>query len=68
MEERAYKRHEDASEIGEINRLSAEETKNYSQHYQKNLVLFILVVFARVNGRLLRNALISAAKNMVQLL
>ncbi len=44
MEERAYKRREDAPEIGEINRLSAEETKNYSQHYQKNLVLFILVV------------------------
>lgn len=44
MEERAYKRREDAPEIGEITRLSAEETKNYSQHYQKNLVLFILVV------------------------
>lgn len=27
MEERAYKRREDAPEIGEITRLSAEETK-----------------------------------------
>lgn len=44
MEERAYKRREDAPEIGEITRLSAEETKNYSQHYQTNIVLFILVV------------------------
>ena len=63
MEERAYKRREDAPEIGEITRLSAEETKNYSQHYQTNIVLFILVVFARVNGRLLRNALISCEKH-----
>ena len=66
MEERAYKRREDTPEIGEITRLSAEETKIIQRLSDEYSSVHISGA-ARVNGRLLRNALISAAKNMVQL-
>lgn len=68
MEERAYKRREDAPEIGEITRLSAEETKKLFPALSDEYSSVHISGAARVNGRLLRNALISAAKNMVQLL
>ncbi len=68
MEERAYKRREDAPEIGQKSlAYQAEETK---KRFQSNIKEFSSVHIsgaARVNGRLLRNALISAMKNMVQL-
>lgn len=68
MEERAYKRREDAPEIGEITRLSAEETKKLFPALSEEYSSVHISGAARVNGRLLRNALISAAKNMVLLL
>ncbi|EEM53218.1 oxidoreductase [Bacillus thuringiensis serovar aizawai str. Leapi01] len=62
MEERAYKRREDAPEIGEITRLSAEETKKLFPALSDEYSSVHISGAARVNGRLLRNALISAAK------
>ncbi|BCC47280.1 FAD-binding oxidoreductase [Bacillus cereus] len=62
MEERAYKRREDAPEIGEITRLSAEETKKLFPALSEEYSCVHISGAARVNGRLLRNALISAAK------
>ncbi|BCB37704.1 D-amino acid dehydrogenase small subunit [Bacillus cereus] len=62
MEERAYKRREDAPEIGEITRLSAEETKKLFPALSEEYSSVHISGAARVNGRLLRNALISAAK------
>ena len=67
MEERAYKRREDAPEIGEITRLSAEETKKLFPALSEEYSSVHISGAARVNGRLFRNALISAAKNMAQL-
>lgn len=62
MEERAYKRREDAPEIGEITRLSAAETKKLFPALSEEYSSVHISGAARVNGRLLRNALISAAK------
>ncbi|EEM83478.1 Uncharacterized oxidoreductase yurR [Bacillus thuringiensis serovar huazhongensis BGSC 4BD1] len=62
MEVRAYKRREDAPEIGEITRLSAEETKKLFPALSDEYSSVHISGAARVNGRLLRNALISAAK------
>ncbi|MED2793398.1 FAD-dependent oxidoreductase [Bacillus wiedmannii] len=62
MEERAYKRREDAPEIGEITRLSAEETKKLFPALSEEYSSVHISGAARVNGRSLRNALISAAK------
>ncbi|BCC99654.1 D-amino acid dehydrogenase small subunit [Bacillus cereus] len=62
MEERAYKRREDTPEIGEITRLSAEETKKLFPALSDEYSSVHISGAARVNGRLLRNALISAAK------
>ncbi|PQZ57583.1 FAD-dependent oxidoreductase [Bacillus sp. MYb209] len=62
MEERAYKRREDAPEIGEITRLSAEETKKLFPALSEEYSSVHISGAARVNGRSLRNALVSAAK------
>lgn len=59
MEERAYKRREDTPEIGEITRLSAEETKKLFPALSDEYSSVHISGAARVNGRLLRNALIS---------
>lgn len=62
MIERALKRREDAPEIGEIKKLSSEETKAMfpplSEEYQSVYVSGA----ARVNGSALRNSLLRAAK------
>lgn len=44
MEERAYKRREDAQRLVKSLAYQLKKQKNYSQHYQTNIVLFILVV------------------------
>lgn len=62
MEERAYKRREDAPEIGEITRLSQEETKRIFPMLSEEYASVHISGAARVNGRALRQALLSAAK------
>ncbi|CAM4288319.1 oxidoreductase [Bacillus manliponensis] len=62
MEERAYKRREDAPEIGEITRLSQEETKRIFPMLSEEYASVHISGAARVNGRALRQALVSAAK------
>ncbi|MBK5515615.1 hypothetical protein JFT70_13420 [Bacillus sp. TH11] len=54
MEERAYKRREDAPEIGEITRLSAEETKKLFPALSEEYSSVHISGAARVNGRLLQ--------------
>ncbi|MFC4321184.1 NAD(P)/FAD-dependent oxidoreductase [Litchfieldia salsa] len=61
MEERAYKRREDAPEIGEITRLSPKETKALFPVLSEEFGSVHISGAARVNGRALRNALIHAA-------
>ncbi len=56
------KRREDAQKIGEITRLSAEETKKLFPALSEEYSSVHISGAARVNGRSLRNALISAAK------
>lgn len=62
MEERAYKRREDAPEIGEITRLSPAETKNLFPTLSEEYSSVHISGAARVNGRALRQALVNAAK------
>ncbi|WP_345774209.1 FAD-dependent oxidoreductase [Cytobacillus sp. S13-E01] len=62
MEERAYKRREDAPEIGEITRLSPAETKALFPTLAENYGSVHISGAARVNGRALRQSLVSAAK------
>lgn len=62
MEERAYKRREDAPEIGEITRLSKEETKRLFPPLSEEYSAVHISGAARVNGRALRQALINAGK------
>ncbi|WP_369899587.1 NAD(P)/FAD-dependent oxidoreductase [Bacillus manliponensis] len=62
MEERAYKRRECAPEIGEITRLSQEETKGIFPMLSEEYASVHISGAARVNGRALRQALVSAAK------
>jgi D-amino-acid dehydrogenase len=62
MEERAYKRREDAPEIGEITRLSQEETKRLFPMLSEDYASVHISGAARVNGRALREALMNAAK------
>ncbi|WP_243522276.1 FAD-binding oxidoreductase [Bacillus pseudomycoides] len=62
MEERAYKRREDAPEIGEITRLSPEETKNLFPPLSEEYGAVHISGAARVNGRALRQSLVNAAK------
>ncbi|MEH7382180.1 FAD-dependent oxidoreductase [Bacillus sp. JJ1533] len=62
MEERAHTRREDAPEIGEITRLSIDETTDLFPPLSKEFSSVKISGAARVNGRELRNALIRAAK------
>ncbi|WP_020060357.1 NAD(P)/FAD-dependent oxidoreductase [Bacillus sp. 123MFChir2] len=62
MEERAYKRREDAPEIGEITRLSPAETKKLFPPLSEEYSAVHISGAARVNGRALRLALVNAAK------
>lgn len=62
MEERAYKRREDAPEIGEITRLSASETKKLFPILADGYESVHISGAARVNGRALCRSLLSAAK------
>ncbi|MBU8907907.1 NAD(P)/FAD-dependent oxidoreductase [Desertibacillus haloalkaliphilus] len=62
MEKRAYQRREDAPEIGEITRLSAAETRALVPALAEEYQSIHISGGARVNGRALRNALVSAAK------
>lgn len=61
MEERAYKRREDAPEIGDITRLSPAETKALFPPLSGEYGAVHISGAARVNGRALREALINAA-------
>ncbi|WP_017727801.1 FAD-dependent oxidoreductase [Halalkalibacterium ligniniphilum] len=62
MEERVQKRKEDAPEIGEVSRLSAFETKKLFPLLSDDFYSIHVSGAARVNGRALRDALISGAK------
>ncbi|MEI4828246.1 FAD-binding oxidoreductase [Bacillus sp. FJAT-53711] len=62
MEERAYKRREDAPEIGEITRLSSSETKSLFPPLSEEYSAVHISGAARVNGRALRQSLVNAAK------
>ncbi len=62
MVERALKRREDAPEIGEVTRLSADETKALFPPLAGDYASVHISGAARVNGSALRKALINAAK------
>ncbi|MCY9096543.1 FAD-binding oxidoreductase [Bacillus inaquosorum] len=62
MEERAYKRREDAPEIGDITRLSASETKKLLPILADGYESVHISGAARVNGRALCRSLLSAAE------
>ncbi|MBE4908437.1 FAD-binding oxidoreductase [Bacillus luteolus] len=62
MEERAYKRREDAPEIGEITRLSEVESKKLFPYLDEKFASVHISGAARVNGRALRNALVKGAE------
>ena len=62
MEERAYKRREDAPEIGEITRLSPAETNRFFPPLSEQFASVHISGAARVNGRALRQSLVSAAR------
>ncbi|WP_085504989.1 NAD(P)/FAD-dependent oxidoreductase [Thalassobacillus devorans] len=61
MEQRAYQRREDAPEIGTITRLSPKETKALFPPLSEDYGAVHVSGGARVNGKALRHALISAA-------
>ncbi|WP_421101054.1 NAD(P)/FAD-dependent oxidoreductase [Sporosarcina psychrophila] len=62
MKERAVKRLEDAPEIGDIRQLNASETSALFPPLSGEYESIQISGAARVNGRALRNALVSAAK------
>ncbi|GGK23754.1 oxidoreductase [Caldalkalibacillus thermarum] len=62
IEERAYKRRQDAPEIGEITRLSPKETKDLFPPLKEQYSAVHISGGARVNGRALREALVYVAK------
>lgn len=62
MEERAYKRREDAPEIGDISRLSPAETKKLFPALSEQYASVHISGAARVNGRALRQALVNGAQ------
>lgn len=62
MVERAVLRREDAPEIGEITKLSSEETRAKMPLIDEAYAAVQVSGAARVNGRALRDALLSAAK------
>jgi len=64
IEDRAYLRREDAPEMGEIRRLSPEETKAYFPPLADEFQSIYVSGAARVNGRALRNTLVSAAQKL----
>jgi D-amino-acid dehydrogenase len=69
MAERAIKRREDAPEMGEVTILSPAETKRLFPPISEEYGSVFVSGGARVNGRALRNALVSAAvKNGASLL
>jgi D-amino-acid dehydrogenase len=61
MAERALKRREDAPEIGEVSILSHEETKKWFPLVAEGFGAVLVTGGARVDGRLIRDALIEAA-------
>lgn len=62
MEDRATKRQEDASEIGRIERLDASETSDLFKPLSNEFSSVFISGAARVNGKEIRDSLISAAK------
>ncbi|WP_202077697.1 NAD(P)/FAD-dependent oxidoreductase [Caldalkalibacillus salinus] len=64
MEERAYKRREDAPEIGEISRLSSEEVQAMFPPLSDVYRAVHISGAARVNGKRLRDSLLHAATRM----
>jgi len=62
MEERAVKRLDDAPEMGEIHQLTKSETNALFPPLSEEYESVYVSGAARVNGRALRNALVSAAK------
>ncbi|MCA0172014.1 NAD(P)/FAD-dependent oxidoreductase [Bacillus sp. RAR_GA_16] len=62
MIDRAKKRREDAPEIGEIKKLSAEETRELFPHLADEYQSVFVSGAARVNGAALRHALLRAAQ------
>ncbi|MEC1437865.1 FAD-binding oxidoreductase [Bacillus sonorensis] len=62
MEERAYKRRNDAPEIGDIARLTPEEAKRLFPPLAEGYGAVHISGGARVNGKALRRSLVSAAK------
>lgn len=62
MEERAHLRRKEAPEIGEITRLSHEETKRLFPPLAEGYSSVHISGAARVNGKLLRRSLVNAAK------
>lgn len=62
MVERALMRREDAPEIGDIRLLSSEETRANMPYIDESYAAVHVSGAARVNGRALRDALLSAAK------
>ncbi len=62
MEERALKKRDDAPEIGAIRQLTASETSGFFPPLSQDYKSVHISGAARVNGRALRNALVSAAK------
>ncbi|TWT02221.1 FAD-binding oxidoreductase [Planomicrobium sp. CPCC 101079] len=61
MEQKAYERLEDAPEMGEIRRLSSEETKHLFPYASDKYGSLYVSGAARVDGRAVRDALIGAA-------
>lgn len=62
MEERAYKRRQDAPEIGEITRLTMTETNNLFPPLAARYESVHISGAARVNGRALRQSLVNGAR------
>ncbi|WP_040982322.1 NAD(P)/FAD-dependent oxidoreductase [Oceanobacillus jeddahense] len=62
MEERAYKRRENAPEIGDISRLTAEETQQRFPILNKDYQAVYISGAARVDGRKLLNSLKNAVR------
>lgn len=62
MEERAVTRREDAPEIGEVRVMTSDETSDAFPPLAKEFSAVYVAGAARVNGRALRQSLVSAAK------
>jgi D-amino-acid dehydrogenase len=61
MEQKAYERREEAPEMGEIRRLSAEETRQLFPYASEEYGSLFVSGAARVDGQALRDALVGAA-------